>query len=92
MKILPWMMRIRITGRGFWMPTLWLPLFLLWPLVLLLAIPVFLLAIIVVLIFDTRSIGRLMKLFKGLYLTLCELRGMLIDVSDPKGCVSISIL
>jgi len=92
MKLLPWVLKLRIVCPGFWMPTLWLPVFLLWPIVFLFAIPAFILGLIAILIFDTRSLLRFCRLCGGLYLTLCEFRGTHVDVEGDGSQVYISIL
>lgn len=68
---------------------IWIPLFLLWPLVLLLLAPVFLIAGVVAL-----AQGWLPRFLHGsgaCYRLLCEVRGIRIDVAGRQSGLSIRI-
>jgi hypothetical protein len=79
-------MRLRIPR---W-PTLWLPLFLLWPLVLLL----FVLLSVVVFVLESRSEQRRSSVFQclvGVWQLLCATRGTTVDVEAATSRVCVSI-
>lgn len=81
----PLMVRLRWGRR--WPPGIWIPLFLLWPLVLLLAVPILLLAAGVAL-----SQGWFPRFLQGVaaaYRVVCESRGIRIDVGEGSSRLSI---
>jgi ABC-type spermidine/putrescine transport system permease subunit I len=83
---LPSMLRLRVPR----LPTLWLPLFLLWPLVLLL----FVLLFVAGFALESRSQRRRSSVFEclaGVWQLLCATRGTTIDVeaATTRVCVSI---
>jgi hypothetical protein len=63
---------------------LWLPLFLLWPIALLLAVPLLAIGMIVLLFFPRGPAPlETVRFCGGLYEVLCELRGTSISVDGP---------
>jgi hypothetical protein len=84
-------MKVRISSPGFGMPTLWLPVVLLWPLLFLALFIAFFVGLAAVVCFEPPSTGRFMKLSAGVYRTLCESRGTRIDVCDRHSQVYVTI-
>lgn len=86
----PALLRLRWRGSSGGWPTLWLPLFLLWPLLsivlALAAIGVLLLAIAAQV-----SLARAGELFASAYRVLCALRGTRVDVVAARSEVFISV-
>ncbi len=78
MKLPPHLARLRYGSV-----TLWLPLLLLWPLVLVLIAPLLLMAGIFCLVAPVFSLPELGRLCRGLYRILCELRGTVVSVDGP---------
>ncbi len=91
MKLPPWFVRIRIQPSHFWLPGLWLPVFLLWPLILILVLPVFIIALVGVFFWEAKSVPGVIQTFKGLYRILCETRGTRVDVDAQGAHVLIAI-
>lgn len=89
--ILPLFLRFQMCHRSRWMPTLWFPIFLLWPFLFLLALPLFILTFVGMIFWDPRSLGRTGLLFAGIYRTLCQLRGTRVEVIDPENRIFISV-
>ncbi len=79
MRVPPSIVRLRFERPGFRLP-LWLPVFLLWPIVLLVAIPVVLVVVIAALILEPRYVGRNLRFLATMYETTCAMRGTLIDI------------
>jgi hypothetical protein len=91
MKLLPIFVRFQLRHKSWGLPTLWLPVVLLWPFVFTLLLLVFFLGVIVVAISDARSLARFTRLFRGLYGAICELRGTRIAVEDRENRIFIAI-
>lgn len=91
MIIPPLLLRVRLVAPRHRWPTLWLPLFLLWPLllplVLLLAVPALLLLCVVA----PRSIGAWLSVVFAAYALLCATRGTSIDVNGGPSAVFIAV-
>jgi hypothetical protein len=90
-KLLPAVARVHnLSPQTAW-PSLWLPLFLLWPLVLVLLI--FLLLILTTLsaLRSPAELPRVLPFVVGCYVFLSELRGTRVELGGPKARVSISI-
>jgi hypothetical protein len=87
MRIPPLFARVRLEGRAHRL-TIWLPLFLIWLLLLALA-PVVLLVLATSLLVAPR--WRFTGLARGLYATACELRGTHVDVEGERGRVFIAL-
>jgi hypothetical protein len=86
----PLLLRLRLhTPEHAW-PTLWLPLFLVWPLVLLLLVPPALVVLLVAIVLDPRQTPRVFELVGALFAVVCGLRGLHIDVVGRRGQVLIS--
>jgi hypothetical protein len=90
-KLLPSIVHVRVTPVRRRMPELWLPLFVIWPLVLVLLLPLLLLGLCVALVVEARSVVQWLALLWGVYTLLCELRGVRIDVRGPGSQVLVSI-
>jgi len=91
MKMLPLFIRFKFCHRGWNLPALWFPIVLLWPIVLILVLPVIFLGFIAVVLLDSRSVRRFSLLCGGLYAAFCELRGTRVDVESPEGQLFIAI-
>jgi hypothetical protein len=90
-KWLPCIARVRIASPESAWPTVWLPVFLLWPLVLL-ALPLAWLAMFVwASRRHTAEVPRVGPFIVGCFVFLCELRGTRLDVSSPQSQVFIAI-
>ncbi|MBL7715548.1 MAG: hypothetical protein JNL01_08780 [Bdellovibrionales bacterium] len=81
--ILPSLIRIQFKSPKSWIPPLWIPIFLIWPILLLLSVPVLLFAL-----FSWSKFGPVIV---QTYRFMCELRGTLVDVESPEAKVLISI-
>ena len=96
MKIIPpSLVRLRIKPAHGWFPTLFLPLFLVWLLVLVLLVlasPLLVLAALVLFAIDADAVRRWLAFLGGIYRVICELRGTLVDVRGPHSHVLISVL
>jgi hypothetical protein len=91
-RLPPWFVRLRIApSRGF-LPTLLLPVFLLWPLLFALLAPLFLFGLLVLLVIDARSLPRWCSLCSGVYRLVCETRGIHVDVRGPHAHVLVSVI
>jgi hypothetical protein len=91
MKLPPSIVHVRVLPVRGWMPGLWLPLFLIWPIVLVLLLPLLLLGLCVALVVQARSVAPWLALFGGVYTLLCALRGTRVDVRGPSSQVFVSI-
>ena len=86
----PSLMWLRVhTSERAW-PTLWLPLFLVWPLLLLLLIPLSLVVLLVAIMLDPRQTPRAFELAGSLFAVVCGLRGLHINVVGRHGQFLIS--
>jgi hypothetical protein len=88
----PAIMRLRIYDRGKSRFRLWLPLFLLWPIalvLLLLLLPFVVLAQIILRLTGTGI--NLFRIFFGLYGVICALRGLLVNVDSPRSCSKVLV-
>jgi hypothetical protein len=84
MSLPPLLVRV---GYGSW--RLWFPLFLLWPLVFVLCVPLFLLAALVLVSLGGESLRRLGRFGAGLYATLCAVRGTQVRVDTPEALIVV---
>jgi hypothetical protein len=91
MSLPPSIVHVRVVPARGWMPGLWLPLFLIWPVVLVLLLPLFVLGLCLALVVQARAVPRLVAFFGGVYALLCELRGIRVDVRGAGSQVFISI-
>lgn len=86
----PLLVRLRVhTPERAW-PTLWLPLFLVWPLLFLLLVPLALIVLVVALVLDPLQIRRAFVMAGALFSVVCGLRGLHIDVVGRGGQVLVS--
>lgn len=83
MKIPPAIARVQIKSPQLKLPGFWLPLFLLWPLFVLLAVPI--------LVFTLLSPRRYGRTARAAYDVICALRGTHVDVSGDGSRVLVSI-
>ena len=91
MSLPPSLLRVRIQGakRRF---GLWLPLFLAWPPLVLLALALFPLVLLLAALLWHRGWGKPLLLAGPAFFRLfCALRGLLIEVEDPSHKVYINI-
>ena len=86
----PSMLRLRLRTPEHAWPTLWLPLFLVWPLLFLLLVLLALIALLVAIVLDPRQVARAFVLMGALFTVVCGLRGVRIDVAGEGGQVLIS--
>jgi hypothetical protein len=71
-------------------PTLWLPLFLVWPLLFLLVVPLALVVLVAAIVLDPRQTARAFELVGALFAVVCGLRGVHVDVVGGSAQVLIS--
>jgi hypothetical protein len=84
----PLVARVRIRTRAHHF-RLWVPLFVIWLLLVPLLLPVLLLALIVALLAPAR--WRFGPVARGTYVALCETRGTHVDVEGKRTDVSIAL-
>ncbi len=89
----PMVMSVRIRSRGQRGFGIWLPLFLLWIAVVLLALPLLVLAVFADLILALAGsrisvTGAMLTLWR----VVCELRGLRVEVSSPKGGTEVKVV
>ena len=94
MKMPPYLIDMRVGGTAEHPFRLWLPLFLLWPLLALLVLPVLTLAIIadVALYVLGQEYHSFTLLLLGLLETLGEIRGLVVRVNGDRTTVDMTIL
>ena len=86
----PSLLRLRVrTSEHAW-PILWLPLFVVWPLLFLLLVPPALVGLLVAIVLDWRQTTRAFELVSALCAAVCGLRGVNIDVVGERAQVLIS--
>ena len=91
MMLPPALMRLRVRSpRARW-PTLWLPLFLLWPLLLLAFALLASFGVLALCIALQLSFARAFELCSSTYRLLCATRGTHVDVSGPERDLLISL-
>jgi hypothetical protein len=86
----PSLLRLRVLTPEHAWPTLWLPLFLVWPLLLLLLAPLGLVVLLVAIVIDPRQAACAVELVGALIAVVCGLRGLHIDVVGRRAQVLIS--
>ena len=86
----PSLLRLRVRTPEHAWPTLWLPLFLVWPLLLLLLVPLALVGLLVAIVLDPRQTARAFELVGALFAVVCGLRGLQVDVVGRGAQVLIS--
>jgi hypothetical protein len=91
MKALPMFVCVRVAQSWPRVPALWLPICLLWPIVLIIIAPFLVVGLLVALVVDARSVPQLMRLGGGIYSLLCETRGTHVDVWGHRSRVTVSI-
>ncbi len=91
MKLPPWFIRIRVQPAHFWLPPVWIPVFLVWPIVAILIFPVFVISLIGVFFWEAKSVPGVIQTFSGLYRILCETRGTRVDVEAEGAHLLIAI-
>ncbi len=87
----PWLLRVRIQSpqRRF---RLWLPLFLIWPLVALLALALSPLIAVLAMVMCRRGRGKALLLtIPALFRVFCNLRGLRVEIQNTTERVSIAI-
>ena len=88
----PSLLRLRVRTPEHAWPTLWLPLFLIWPLLCLLLVPLALVVLLVAIALDPRQPARAFALVGALFAVVCGLRGVHIDVVGERAQILISFL
>jgi hypothetical protein len=86
----PSLLRLRVRTPEHAWPTLWLPLFLVWPLIVLLLVLLALIVLLVAIQLDPRQTARAFGLVGALFAVVCGLRGLHIDVVDRRTQLLIS--
>ena len=86
----PSLLRLRLRTPEHAWPTLWLPLFLVWPLLFLLLVPLALVVLLVAIVLDLRQTVRPFELVGALFAVVCGLRGLHVDVAGRRDQVLIS--
>jgi hypothetical protein len=89
MKVPPSLIRVKIQPPHRRYPTLWLPVFLLWPIGLLLAAILLPLGFVVAVVTD--HVDCFLELCRSSYSLVCEARGTLVDVEGDGAKVFIAI-
>ena len=84
----PSLLRLRVCTPEHAWPALWLPLFLVWPLLLLLLVPLALVGLLVAIVLDSRQIARAFELVGAVFAAICGLRGVDVDVVGGRAQVS----
>jgi hypothetical protein len=87
----PSLLRLRVRTPEHRWPTLWLPLFLVWPLLSLLLVPLALVVLLVAAALDLRQTVRPFGLLGALFAVVCGLRGLHVDVAARDAQVLISL-
>jgi hypothetical protein len=87
----PSLLRLRVRTPEHAWPTLWLPLFLVWPVLFLLLVPLALVVLVVAIALDPRQTARAFQLVGALFAVVCGLRGLHIDVVSRRTQVLISL-
>jgi hypothetical protein len=82
----PSLLRLRVRTPEHAWPTLWLPVFVVWPLLFLLLLPLAL----VVTALDRRQTVRPFALVGALFAVVCGLRGVHVDVVEKRSRLLIS--
>ena len=91
MMIPPALVRLRLRGPSRAWPTLWLPLFLLWPLLLVLFLLVAVCGVLALCIAAQVSVARAIELFVSAYRVLCATRGTHVDVVGERAQILIAV-
>jgi hypothetical protein len=89
MRFPPLLLRLRMSSPERPWPTLWLPLFLVW-LLLILLVPLALVALLVAIALYPQYAGRAFALVRALFAIILGLRGLHIDVVGKHGQLLIS--
>ncbi|HEY4244021.1 MAG TPA: hypothetical protein VGM88_29615 [Kofleriaceae bacterium] len=87
----PSILRLRVRTPDHAWPTLWLPLFLLWPLLLLLLVPLALIVLLFAIVLYPHQIVRAFEAVGVLFAIVCGLRGLHIDVVNRDAQFLISL-
>ena len=87
----PSILRIRVARPGRRRIGLWLPLFLLWPLLLVLAALLGTLALVAMVLMGRRGTTMLRGLGR-LFVMACAVRGLKVDVDQPDGKFMVSFV
>jgi hypothetical protein len=91
MKFLPWIIGVKVNTPGFRFPTLWLPVFLLWPFVALFFLLVLTVGLGFALFTPYISPQELLAGSAGIYDLACETRGTKVDLENGKTKVFVAI-
>jgi hypothetical protein len=90
MSFPPLLLRLRVLTPAHAWPTLWLPLFLIWPLLYLLLVLLVLVVLLLAIVLDPRQTPRKLELAGALFAVVCGLRGLHIDVVGRRSQVLMS--
>ena len=91
MMLPPALLRLRLRSpRASW-PTLWLPLFLLWPLLFVLFALIASFGVVALCVAAQLSVARAFELCSSTYRLVCATRGTHVDVTGPRSHVLITI-
>lgn len=86
----PSLLRLRVRTPEHAWPAVWLPLFLIWPLLLVLFVPLALVVLVVAIVLDPRQTLRAFALVGALFAVVCGLRGVHVDVAGRRNQLLIS--
>lgn len=89
MRFPPLLMRLRMSSPEHDWPTLWLPVFLVW-LLLILLVPLVLVALLVTLVIYPHYTRLALTLVRPLFAVICSLRGLHVDIVGRHGQFLIS--
>jgi hypothetical protein len=89
MRFPPLLVRLRVRTPEHAWPTLWLPLFLVW-LVLMLLVPLALIVLLVAIVIAPGETARIFALAGAAFAVVCGLRGLQVDVEGSGGEILIS--
>jgi hypothetical protein len=87
----PAILKLRLTNRDRGWPTLWLPLFLLWPLLLVVFVLGTTAAVVLLALSGQGSGPNAFRACIGVYRVLCATRGTHLDVVGPNAHVLIAV-
>jgi hypothetical protein len=91
MKLLPLLVGIKFCHKAWRMPTIWIPIVLLWPFFFLFFFFVLVVGLVTLMILDARSVKQSLRFFGGIYTTFCELRGTQVDIENHENRILVLI-
>lgn len=89
MKFPPSILSLRIKGESNF--SLWLPLFLIWPILLLVALVILPFIFLISLFYLKGNVSRSILIVPASYNLISDLKGLTVEVDNPKNNISIYI-